>query len=473
MGSVSGALIYPVRVHRNLAQDGVAAPPSLYAFTKVFAFFIVFLAGWYLCLPETEFVDVPWWAAKHKIGGRFQIHELIFAGYLVLGGYQVVRYAAQQTSSTALPIALSMAALAGWCAITSLLGPHPAEDIGRSARLLLMAALLLTVTFWASRDTLFILRVFLLGLAASSVANLVLTFMNPVILVAGALPRLLGQNAPGPPMGIALSLAAWLILISRNRWDAGLAVVTALICAAGVIISYSKTGMLAAAFGGLSIVLVTLKVSPSNRGRLLVVLLAGAVGGIAVYMGGESGRVARAGISVMFGEKVASARPGESQSMNERMSYFVGVAEIVAKRPLGVGYSGFRDAMMATGAYASGLAADEGSIPASESNPHSLFLYYTSAGGVPGAALTLITFALLCAIMVRGLGVFGVSGAVVGLLTAGAYMMLAISIQTLFNQGIMLIPAAIAAGLHLHFTEAAGRAVPALASPAPATGVET
>jgi hypothetical protein len=221
----------------------------------------------------------------------------------------------------------------------------------------------------------------------------------------------------------------------------------AVICGVGAMISYSKTGMMAAGMGFVSIALVSGKVAPSRRGRILVTALFGMVLAAASYLTSDMGRQVWGAFSQMVTEKVESAE-GESGSMRERWSYVLGVGEIVATHPLGVGYSGFRNAMMNTDAYVSGRAADESANTDAESNPHSLFLYYASAGGLVGGVLCVVVFALLCRALWSGLSLYGMSGALLALLCVAAYLVMAVSVPYLFNSSVMLVPAALAAGIH-------------------------
>lgn len=445
MGALSGAFVLPRRLAR-VAKGELRAPSELAGLHRLFALATVFVAGWYLCLPESEWVQVPWWAQKHAIGPNILIHEAIFALYLVLGGARWIARSAHRERFLTLPAAQGLVLLAIWTGLMSLLAPYFAQDVGRSARLVFQVFLLLGVTWWSMSDPLFVLRAYMGGLAASSLVNLILTFQNP--LTSSVLQRLLGQNSPGPPMGIAVCLAAWLIMLSRERRDALFAMLVAAICGFGALISYSKTGMLAAGMGVISLALVSGKVAPSRRGRLVALVLVTMAAGVGVFLAGERGRQMSGALSKMLGEKLASADVDESQSIQERLGYWKGVAEIVARKPWGVGYSGFKEAMLATDVYASGLAVEESVIPADESNPHAMFLYYASAGGVPGGVLAIAIFLLLCRAFVRGLSSYGAVGLTLALLVSAAYFVLGVSIPYLFNSSVMVIPAAIAAGVH-------------------------
>ena len=106
--------------------------------------------------------------------------------------------------------------------------------------------------------------------------------------------------------------------------------------------------------------------------------------------------------------------------------------------------------MMETESYRSGWAADETSIPEEDSNPHSLFLYYASAGGLVGGALAIAVFVFLCLALFRGIGLYGLSGSLLALFSTIAFFVLAISVGYLFNSCVMLIPAAVSAGIRAY-----------------------
>jgi hypothetical protein len=87
----------------------------------------------------------------------------------------------------------------------------------------------------------------------------------------------------------------------------------------------------------------------------------------------------------------------------------VGTLEIVLRYPLGVGYSGFYDAMSATDIYRFGRANAEESV--ADANPHATFLWYSTAGGLPGGILSIIVFVALLNDLRRGLNsTFGLPG---------------------------------------------------------------
>lgn len=437
-----------IALQRSLARMGLPAAPhpeGLSTWELTFAVLIVFSAGWYLCLPMAGHIELPWWAKRIEVVSTILLHEALFLVYLLFSGWRSVlrNLASPRYASRAASIAIIT--LAAWCATVSLQAPLPLHDLGRSLRLIVVALLFVAITGWASRDPLIVLKSFLIGLLTGSAVNLIFTFQHP--LFVGVLPRLLGQNSPGPPMGIAVCLAGWLILLSRRRIDTALAIAVVLVCGAGALISYSKIGMFAAFVGFAGLPAVAGKVVDSKRGRVLVLaLISVVIVGVLFFRGVEGSRIYSAWTE-MVSAKLASARFSESHSMQARWIYVQGVAEIVSTRPIGVGYSGFRDAMIRTKAYQNPNAANEGSLGPEDSNPHGTFLYYASAGGIVGGVLSVAIYVMLCKLCAWGFRPFGNTGRTLVILISSAYFVIAMSVPYLINSVIMILPVGVAAGV--------------------------
>jgi hypothetical protein len=101
--------------------------------------------------------------------------------------------------------------------------------------------------------------------------------------------------------------------------------------------------------------------------------------------------------------------------------------------------------MTATDVYRSGLAAEEESVV--DANPHASFLWYTTAGGIPGGLSALLVFVLLLNSMRVGLvSALGRPGFMFFALVALPYLVIGLTVPYLFNSNILIAPAAIAAG---------------------------
>jgi hypothetical protein len=100
--------------------------------------------------------------------------------------------------------------------------------------------------------------------------------------------------------------------------------------------------------------------------------------------------------------------------------------------------------MTATATYRSGQATTEEGY---EANPHSAFLYYASAGGIPGGFMIIAVFVMLLNSLRFGLvSTLGRAGMAFFALAAPAFLLIGLTVPYLVNSLILIVPAAIAAG---------------------------
>ena len=111
---------------------------------------VLFYGAAHFCLPVPVFEDVvyPWWATKIRIGGKVILHELFFLVWIALYGSRFVLRALLNVGIPTRQAAHWLIALALWCGVISLVAPLPWQDLGRTFRLFLIAALLLAVVRW-------------------------------------------------------------------------------------------------------------------------------------------------------------------------------------------------------------------------------------------------------------------------------------------------------------------------------------
>jgi O-antigen ligase len=427
-------------------QDKIKKPDKISVFERTLAAIVLFYGAVVFCLPVpfSEEMSYPWWATTISFG-KIVLYEAIFLVWISLYGF---RFVLRRLLNGGIPThlaAIFFIALAIWCGLVSLSSPLPLQDLGRSFRLLLMAALMIAVVRWTRQTEDFPLFMLLLGFFTGTVINLVMSFLNP--LIVNETMRLSGQNTPGVAMGIAIHLAAWLYFHSSNRMIQFFTIATTLVFAFGCGISYSRIGWFSGALGMVAWAYILILARPSGRierarmkrsRRVWVPLLS-----LALVLAFFSPVVEEnlAWIQSLVQQKF----DGQDDSSNEsRTAYFIGVAEIIVDRPLGVGYSGFYDAMTATEIYRSGRAAEETSL---EANPHSGFLYYISAGGIIGGILAVALFVFLLHSMCLGLvSAFGPPGGILFALVAASFLLMGLTVPYIFNSIIMIVPTAIAAG---------------------------
>lgn len=419
---------------------------------------ILFYCSLAFCLPippsETVGLAYPWYAVRIDIG-KVVLHELIFIAWLTLFGYRFVLRSFFNRGIPTRQAAIWLIALAIWCGLVSLTAPLPLQDLGRTFRLFLNIMLMFSVVRWTVRLGNFTLSVFVLGFLVGTVINLVITYKFPNTMFANDVMRLSGQNTAGVAMGVAIHLSAWLFYKSNLRRIQALALITCIVCGFGCGISYSRTGWVAGAFGMMVWAYILIFARPSGvikrfilkRDRRMWIPLIAI--GVVVLLSSSMGKKNLLNIQTLMSQKVFS-EDRDKRGDAYRAAYFVGVGEILLKHPFGVGYSGFLDAMRSTQVYKSGKASKEDSY---EANPHSSFLYYTSAGGVPGAFMALTIFVLLLNSMRCGLvSTMSRSGLVLFAFISIPFLVIGLSVPYIFNSAILIIPTAIAAGwgLELH-----------------------
>jgi hypothetical protein len=409
------------------------------------AAFVLFYAAAVFCLPVKVLEDVafPWWATKVGIG-NILLHELLFFVWIALYGSRFALRALLNGGIPTRQAALWLIALALWCGLISLATPLPLVDLGRSLRLLLYTALLFGVVRWTRQMGDFPLLMLVLGFFTGTIINLIVSFQHP--LIVNEVMRLSGQNTPGVAMGIAIHLSAWLFFRSSHRTVQVFTVLATLVFVFGCGISYSRIGWFAGALGLVAWAYMLIAARPRERAerqrlkrtrRAWMPLLAI---GLAALLTSPLAQENLQWIQTLIQQKASNQGDGDSG----RVAYVVGVAEIVLKYPFGVGYSGFFDAMTETTIYRSGKAIEEVSLAA---NPHSAFLYYASAGGIPGGVMIIAVFVMLLNSMRFGLvSALGRPGVAFFALVATAFVLIGLTVPYLVNSIILIVPTAIAAG---------------------------
>lgn len=424
-------------------------PNWKYILERTLFAFILFYSALTFCLPvpfsEQIAQQYPWWAIKISIG-NVQLHEILFLGWLAFYGGRSVLRSLLFGGIPARQSAIWLIALALWCGLVSLSAPMPWQDIGRTFRLLLGAALLLAVVRWTRQSGNFPLEMLIFGFFIGTIINLIISFQYPFIV--NGMMRLSGQNTPGVAMGVAIHLTAWLFFRSGHLKVQAFALCATLVFAFACAISYSRIGWIA---GGLGLIvwayILLVGAQPLDyrqqqrmkRLRLALVPLLF----VSLVIAPMSNLVQDGLQWAQALVEQKTSRQDESDGI--RFAYFIGTTEIVSRYPLGVGYSGFYDAMTATDVYRSGNAAEEDS-PA-DANPHATFLWYATAGGIPGGLMVLMVFVMLLNSLRFGLtSAMGHPGLILFAFAALSFLLIGSTVPYLLNSIILIVPAGIAAG---------------------------
>lgn len=401
-----------------------------------------------MCLPVPYTEEVaklyPWWARRLDVGNVL-VHELLFLFWLFCYGAKRVLSGLLFGTPTRIAAVL-LIALALWCGMISLLAPLPWLDIGRTLRLLVNAALMIAVATWGRQFGTLPLAAIVIGFLQGTVINLMMSFQYP-LLIDGVM-RLAGQNTPGVTMGVAIHLAAWWFYLSDRSRTKLLIILATFVFAFACAISFSRIGWFAGATGllawGAILCLAPYRSAAQQQQlrRVRRVLAPMLLALLAVIPITKTGQVSINWLSNLVAQKASYEGEGDQQ----RLTYLYGVIEIIAQHPLGVGYSGFYGAMANTAAYRSPKAAVEES-PA-DANPHSTFLWYAAAGGIPGLILSLAVFICLLGQIHYGLrAIFGGSGLILFGLIAATYWVMGLSVPYLLSNIILIFPAAFLVGL--------------------------
>jgi len=415
---------------------------------RVLIALILFYAGLVLCLPvpSTEEVALlyPWWAKPIGVG-KIYLQELLFIIWVFIYGRRFLVRGILNSGVPTRQAALLLIILALWCGLVSLTAPLPWLDIGRTFRLLLNVLLLLAVVRWSYQMNDFPIGMLILGFFVGTIINLILSFQYP--LVVYGMMRLSGQNTPGVVMGVAVHLTAWLFFHNSNRLLKGFSLLFAFVFFISCIFSYSRIGWFAAGTGLIVWGYILFIAKPKQQSqlrslnKLRIILTPLLVLGLVSFFVSPIGQQGVQQIQALVQQKIS--QQGESNSI--RWAYVTGTAEILLQHPLGVGYSGFYDAILATETYRDGKSAEEVSMV--EANPHASFLWYASAGGIPGAFLSLVLFIMLINSMQIGLkSSLGQPGKILFIFLAPVYLVIGMTVPYLFNSIILIVPAAIAAG---------------------------
>jgi hypothetical protein len=402
---------------------------------------ILFINGWFYAVPVSS-DPLPFWVVPIQVVHGVFLHEALLLAYLAV--YLITRRGyfpvPVRSGWTVAGLIAGLGVLGIFSAAANL---RPLKEFAGAGRYFVLAAYFLMALRWMKCYGLtFVLRTFLAGIAAAGAVNLYFTFtMNSRQL--GGLPFLLGQSGPGGYLGMGVILSAWLMAERRTRSDVIVSLATLVVGVLAVSISFSKLSMLMAAAGVAAWLFVIGRDfnTPRYRRWYLVILIAI---GIGLWIRRDTVAAYGRGVNAFIDYKFRNL---DTHSIGTRGRYFLITGEILAANPVfGVGYGGFYYAAIATNAYHGGLSAIEEPERGArgESNPHSSFLYYAAANGIPGLALSLLLFSALMLLLSRPLISQGLTGFVLWSSLVFGYLIFGLTLPTLLNTPILYLPAAFA-----------------------------
>ena len=383
----------------------------------------------------------PWWAQAIRFG-NLQIYEALFLAWLPYGAAKaLLRASFLRNLPGGYPLCM-LAGLAIWTALISLAGPQPLTDILRSARVLLNIIVFCSVILWGVQKPMEPLISAVLGITYGTVANLIMTFSHPMMIAETV--RLSGQNTPGVAMGIGIHLTAWWYYKERHKLLILLCLLSLAAFIWGCGISFSRIGWFAGLFGLAAwVIVVAAKVKKEKRYNLVLlnlkttlILALLCASFLAVPRVHEEGSHILALVNQKFTDHV------EKGGDKNRLAFALISAKVVARHPLGVGYSGYYEAHQDL------ESTIENTITIEENehdlNPHSSFLWYLTAGGIIGGYLSIYSFLRFLTLLFRSyIRVAGRVGAWLAGAIAGPLLLIGCTVPYLYNSFIMLVPVAL------------------------------
>ena len=383
----------------------------------------------------------PWWAQAIRFG-NIQIYEALFLAWLPYGAAKaLLRASFFKNLPGRYPLCM-LAGLAIWTALISLAGPEPLTDILRSARVLLNITVFCSVILWGVQKPMEPLMSAVLGITYGTVANLIMTFSHPIIIAETV--RLSGQNTPGVVMGLGIHLTAWWYYRERHKLLIFLCLLSLAAFIWGCGISFSRIGWFAGLCGLAAWVIVfAAKIKKEKKYNLVSLILKTSMilalvcaSFLAVPRVREEGSHILALVNQKFTDHV------EKGGDNNRMAFALISAKIVARHPLGVGYSGYYEAHQDL------ESTIENTITIEENehdlNPHSSFLWYLTAGGIIGGYLSIYSFLRFLTLLFRSyICVAGRVGAWLASAIAGPFLLVGCTVPYLYNSFTMLVPVAL------------------------------
>lgn len=394
-------------------------------------------------VPRNEEVAsmYPWWAQAIRLG-NLQIYEVLFLAWFPYGAVKALLHASFLKYLPGRYPLCMLAGLAIWTALISLGGPQPLTDIFRSARVILNIIIFCSVILWGVQKPMEPLISAVLGIAYGTIANLAMTFSNPMIIAETV--RLSGQNTPGVAMGVGIHLTAWWYYRERHKLLILLSLLSTAVFIWGCGISFSRIGWFAGLCGLAAwVIVVAAKIKKGKKYNLVSLILKTSMilalvcaSFLTVPRVREGGSHILALVDQKYSDHVKKG--GD----NNRMAFALIAAKVVARHPLGVGYSGYYEVHQDL------ESTIENTITIKENdydvNPHSSFLWYLTAGGIIGGYLSIYSFFRFIKLLFRSyIRVAGRVGAWLAGAIAGPFLLIGCTVPYLYNSFIMLVPVAL------------------------------
>ena len=369
-------------------------------FEKIVAATVLFISAWNETVPIAAATEIPWIFRPIQVIYGIRIEQFIMILILptIFITNQFKNYLTNRYTNA---ISMIFWALGFIGLLSNCFNFVNILEFGESIRLILFGFFLIWLEQCAIRfGTEFCLRCVIFGLAIGGAVNIFFSFQ--ISNTVGIIPLLIGQAGPGPSLGLLVIISAWAYSITTKNLPKTIYVITCIIGIYGGIASWSKISLLLIITG--LIPWAVLILSRPRKIKIVLIILILTIG--LIFKNDSSISEIKDSVDQIIFTKLSSEDHNlnnpDSKIWGERFVFHIAVLEIVASHPLlGVGYAGFGTAYKETAASKMQHAYNDefDQIQSSQSNPHSTWLYYASANGIPGLILVFfwmlnISFAL-------------------------------------------------------------------------------
>ena len=408
-------------------------------FEKIVAATVLFISAWNETVPIAGATEIPWIFRPIQVVYGISIEQfiliLIFPTIFITNQFKNYLTNRYTNAISIIFWALGFIGLLSSCFnIVNIL------EFGESIRLILFGFFLIWLERSAIRfGTAFCLRCVIFGLAIGGMVNIFFSFQTSSTV--GIIPLLIGQAGPGPPLGLLVIISAWAYSITTKNLSKTIYVITCIIGIYGGIASWSKISLLLIITGLIPWAILIL--SRPRKIKIVLIILILSIG--LIFKNDSSISEIKDSVDQIISTKLSSEdhnlHDPDSKIWGERFVFHIAVLEIVVSHPfLGVGYAGFGNAYKETNASKMQHAyVDESDqIQSSNSNPHSTWLYYASANGIPGLILVFFWMLNISFALYNACKLAPNAGRSIGFAIIAAIFIWSISVPTILQSFLIL-----------------------------------
>ena len=408
-------------------------------FEKIVAATVLFISAWNETVPIAAATEIPWIFRPIQViyGIRIEQFILILILPTIFITNQFKNYLTNRYTNA---ISMIFWALGFIGLLSNCFNFVNILEFGESIRLILFGFFLIWLEQCAIRfGTEFCLRCVIFGLAIGGAVNIFFSFQ--ISNTVGIIPLLIGQAGPGPSLGLLVIISAWAYSITTKNLPKTIYFITCIIGIYGGIASWSKISLLLIITG--LIPWAVLILSRPRKIKIVLIILILTIG--LIFKNDSSISEIKDSFDQIIFTKLSSEDHNlnnpDSKIWGERFVFHIAVLEIVASHPLlGVGYAGFGTAYKETAASKMQHAYNDESnqIHSSESNPHSTWLYYASANGIPGLLLVFFWMLNILFVLYKASKLAPNAGRSIGLAIVAAIFIWSISVPTILQSSLIL-----------------------------------